>query len=96
MATESDILSQFDADEAAYWSMREELLKEFKGKWVAVHNRKVVASGNNQSEVIKSAYEVLGKSPFYLNCVGEEDKVGKRVYRCLAALIIQLLHRSHG
>jgi hypothetical protein len=61
--------------------MREHLLKDYKGKWVAVHNGKVVAADDEQSEVIKKTFSIVGDSPFYINKVGEEAKVGRRVYR---------------
>jgi len=61
--------------------MREHLLKEYKGKWVAVHNGMVVAVGDGQSEVIKKAFSIVGDSPFYLSKVGEEARVGRRVCR---------------
>jgi len=76
-----DALKSFKADEEAYHRMREHLLKEYKGKWVAVHNGKVVAVGDEQSEVIKKTFSILGDSPFYVNKVGEEARVGRRVYR---------------
>lgn len=76
-----DALKSFQADEEAYRRMREHLLKEYKGKWVAVHNGKVVAVGDGQSEVIKKTFSIVGDSPFYVNKVGEEARVGRRVYR---------------
>ena len=76
-----DALKSFKADEEAYRRMRERLLKEYKGKWVAVHNGKVVAVGDGQSEVIKKTFGILGDSPFYINKVGEEARVGRRIYR---------------
>lgn len=76
-----DILKDFQADEEAYHRMRENLLKEYKGKWVAVHEGAVVAIGDQLSEVIKKAFSIIGDSPFYINKVGEEARVGRRVYR---------------
>jgi len=76
-----DALKSFQADEETYRSIREHLLKEHKGKWVAVHDGKVVTVGDMQSEVIKKAFSIIGDSPFYINKVGEEARVGRRVYR---------------
>jgi len=61
--------------------MREHLLKEYRDRRVAVHNGKVVAVGDGQSEVIKKAFSIVGNSPFCVNRVGEEARVGRRVYR---------------
>jgi len=76
-----DALKIFQTDEEAYHRMREHLLREYKGKWVAVHNGRVVAIGDGQSEVIEKTFSILGDSPFYINKVGEEARVGRRIYR---------------
>jgi hypothetical protein len=76
-----DAVKDFQVDEEAYRRMREDLLKRYKGKWVAVHEGGVVAVGDQLSEVIKKAFSIVGDSPFYINKVGEEAKVGRRVYR---------------
>jgi len=76
-----DVLKDFEADEEAYHRMRESLLKKYRGKWVAVHGGEVVAAGDQLSEVVKKAFSIVGDSSFYVNKVGEEAKVGRRIYR---------------
>lgn len=75
------MLRGFKEDEEAYRRMRKVLLEKYKGRWVAVHEGRVVAVGEQLSEVIKKAFSVVGDSHFYVNKVGEESRVGQRVYR---------------
>lgn len=63
----------FLANEEHYWRVREELLKQYRGSWIAIHKGQVVASSKDIWEIT----EAVGK----LNChayiakVGEEDAV---------------------
>jgi hypothetical protein len=73
-------LVEFEEDERFYYDIRGSLLKEKKGKWVAVHDRKVVAVSDNLNSLLKLTFEIV-EGPCYLNKVGEEQTVGRRVYR---------------
>ncbi len=42
----------FEQDEKDYWKRRNELLKKYKGKWVAVHKGRVVACGDDMLKVV--------------------------------------------
>lgn len=65
----------FLANEEHYWLMREELLKNHRGQWVAIHNGIVVASSDDVWE-ITDAVGKLGCHAF-ITKVGEEDLVFK-------------------
>jgi hypothetical protein len=73
-------LREFEEDERFYYNIRDSLLKENKGKWVAVHDRKVVAVADNLDSLLKLTFEIV-EGPCYLSKVGEEQTVGRRVYR---------------
>lgn len=75
----NDLPSGFWEDEAAYWRMRDGLLKQFQGQWVAVHEGGVVAYGRN---LLRVTFEGAKKHGFaYVNKVGDEDKVNIRIRR---------------
>lgn len=71
--------SDFIANEQQYWRMRERLLKQYSGKWVAVHQGQVVAV----SQDIFDITDQVGKlgSHAYIAKVGEEDKLVFQVRR---------------
>lgn len=73
-------LHQFEEDERHYHSIRDSLLREKKGKWVAVHDHKVVAVADDLNSLLKLTSELV-EGPCYVNKVGEEQTVGRRVYR---------------
>jgi hypothetical protein len=39
---------RFKCEKQAYWAIRDELLKKYFGKWVAIVNGKIVASGEKK------------------------------------------------
>lgn len=73
-------LQEFEEDEKHYHSIRDSLLREKKGKWVAVHDRKIVAVADDLNSLLKLTFEQV-EGPCYVNKVGEEQTVGRRVYR---------------
>jgi hypothetical protein len=73
-------LREFERDENFYQSIRESLLREKKGKWVAVHQRRVVAVADDLDSLLKLTFEMV-EGPCYVNKVGDEQIVGRRVYR---------------
>lgn len=66
---------RFEAEKAAYWAMREELLKQYWGKWVAIVNGTVVAIGNEAGKVIQEAFRKTGSEVGFAARVGYEDAV---------------------
>ncbi len=68
---------QFEREKQAYWAMRDELLKTYYGKWVAIVEGKVAAVGEQMSKVAAEAFQRTGKAVMYVACVGKEDIVLK-------------------
>jgi hypothetical protein len=69
----TEIQEGFDADKETYWSMRDELLVKYRGKWVAVHKGRVVAVGDDPVSIMDEAIREDGYA--YTNKVGEEEKI---------------------
>jgi len=55
--------------------MREELIKKYRGKWLAVVNGQVVAVGDKPGKVIEEAYQKMGSEVGFTVRVGYEDAV---------------------
>lgn len=72
------IKEQFEIERKNYHSLRDELVKQFSGKWVAISDGKVVASGSDPTQVGLEAYQ-KGYKTVYVNKVGEEDKLEARI-----------------
>jgi predicted aspartyl protease len=75
--------ADFLADEQAYLGMRDGLLSQYRGQWVAVHGGKVIAAGPKLMEVMESA-AASGGHP-YIALVGAEDAVVFQVRRTVFA-----------
>jgi predicted aspartyl protease len=73
----------FVANERAYLRMRDTLLTQYHGQWVAVHNGQVIASGPQLMQVMEQA-AAPGGHP-YVALVGAEDSVVFRVRRAVFA-----------
>jgi hypothetical protein len=66
---------RFEREKQAYWAMREELLKQYLGQWVAVVNGQVVAAGNKMGKVMEEAFRKTSSKVMYVSEVGHEDRV---------------------
>jgi hypothetical protein len=66
---------RFAREEAAYWRQRDELLKLYAGKWVAIVNEQVAAVGEQMNKVAAEASRKTGSGLMYVQLVGEEDLV---------------------
>lgn len=71
--------ADFLANEQAYLQMRDSLLRQHAGQWVAIHDGKVVAVGPQLLDVMERA-SACGGHP-YIALVGKEDAVVFRVRR---------------
>lgn len=71
----------FLANEQAYLHMRDSLLAQYRGQWVAVHDGKVLVAGAKLMEVMERA-STCGGHP-YIALVGAEDAVVFRVRRAV-------------
>lgn len=68
----------FRQDEIDYWQVREKLLKIYKGKWIAFHQRKIIASGCDLYQVTLEAFQ-KSKQGAYITRVGEEEQIVTKV-----------------
>jgi predicted aspartyl protease len=71
--------SDFVANEQHYLRMRPELLKQYRGQWVAVHDGQVIAHGKDLFTVM----DAIGRAGChaFIALVGREDDVVFRVRR---------------
>jgi len=75
--------ADFLANEQSYLQMRDSLLSQYGGRWVAVHEGKVIAAGTDLHKVADAA-AATGGHPF-IALVGAEDTVVFRVRRAVFA-----------
>ncbi len=59
-------------NEAAYWTVREQLLDSYRGQWIGFADGRVIASGTSPVTVFHAA-EATGLHPFFI-CVGREEE----------------------
>ena len=69
-------------NEAAYWSVRDQLLDQYRGQWIGFADGRVVASGTSPVTVFHAA-EATGLHPFFI-CVGREEEPC-RIHRATSA-----------
>jgi hypothetical protein len=65
----------FDQELAYYKANREALLKEYRGKWVAILNQTVVDSDMDFSPLAKRVYEKHGYRPILITRVEDGPQV---------------------
>jgi hypothetical protein len=63
---------EWRANEQAYWAVRDSLLAEYGGQWVAFADGAVIASGRDPVEILHAAV-ASGRHPFYIR-VGAENE----------------------
>ncbi|MFQ5822811.1 MAG: DUF5678 domain-containing protein [bacterium] len=73
--------SRFEQEKQAYWTMHDELLKRYFGKWVAIVDGKVVASGAKKMDVLKEAFKRTRNEVGYINRVGYEEMTRRKTVR---------------
>src|SRR5947207_15616547 len=75
-AVPSEIARQIHPDwrknEAAYWAVRDQLLEQYQGRWIAFADGAVIAAATALLDVYHSP-GVLERHPFVI-CVGREDE----------------------
>ena len=72
---------RFEREKQAYWAIRDELLKQHFGKWVAIVNGKVVAVGAKKMAVLKQAFSGTHSKVGYINRVGYEEMTRQKTVR---------------
>jgi len=59
-------------NEADYWANRNQLLEQYRDKWIGFADGRVIASGTSPVTVFHEA-EATGLHPFFV-CVGREEE----------------------
>src|SRR3954464_15807636 len=59
-------------NEAGYWSVRDQLLAQYRDQWIGFADGAVIASGTSPVAVFHAA-EASGRHPFFI-CVGREEE----------------------
>lgn len=77
--------ARFEREKQAYWSMREQLLQQHFGKWVAVVNGKVLAVGGKKMAVLQEAFAQTRSEVGYINRVGYEEITKRKNIRQLVS-----------
>ncbi|MCY2994466.1 MAG: DUF5678 domain-containing protein [Planctomycetota bacterium] len=67
-----DGMSKWDQERSAYWRLLPDLVSQYRGQYVAVHDRQVVDSGENQVELALRVYQRFGYVPIYVGLVSDE------------------------
>jgi len=75
MIIREEIRQRFEREKQAYWAMREELLKQYFGKWVAVVDGQVVAVRDQMGKAMAEAYNKTKSTVMFVSEVGNEDRV---------------------
>jgi len=75
MMMREEIRQRFEREKQAYWAMREELLKQYFGKWVAVVDGQVVAVRNERGKAMEEAYRKAKSKVIFVSEVGNEERI---------------------
>lgn len=75
MATKEEAQQHFEREKQAQWAMRDKLLKQYKGKWVAVVNEQAVAVGDKMNNAMTEAFQQTKSKVMFAGQVGYENRV---------------------
>ncbi len=75
MTSREEAHQRFEREKQAYWAMREQLLKQHFGKWVAVVNGQVAAIGDEMGKAMAEAFRKTQSKVMFVGEVGNEDRV---------------------
>lgn len=70
---------KFEREKTAFHRLLPELLKTHRGKVVAIHNERVIAAGDDRSEVIQQAFRTAGDVDLFVERVQTEWPVERFV-----------------
>lgn len=71
--------TKFEREKAAFRRLLPQLLEDFRNKYVAIHNERVVGSGDNIIDVANNAYKEFGYQPIYVDLVTDEPQRPVRI-----------------
>lgn len=64
--------TKFEREMAAFRMLLPSLLKDYRNKYVAIHEERVVGSGDELIKVAFDAYDRFGYQPIYVDLVTDE------------------------
>lgn len=70
------ISQKFREEQAAFRALLPSLLPEYEGRFVAIHEGRLVDSGDDQIEVARRCYARFGYTPIYVGRVSS-DPIGR-------------------
>jgi predicted aspartyl protease len=73
--------TRFEREKQAYWRMRDQLLQQHFGKWVAIVNGKILAVGEKKMTVLREAFARTHSEVGYINRVGYEETTKRKSIR---------------
>jgi hypothetical protein len=78
--------TKFEREMAAFRRLMPTLLKDYRNKYVAIHEEKVVGCGDNLLDVAMEAYNKFGYQPIYVDLVTDVPQKPARIprYRILS------------
>ena len=68
------IHSDFVANEKHYWRKRKELLRKYRGRWVAIHDESVVADSDDIWEITEAVGKLFEQTRF--RCLPLNKSIG--------------------
>lgn len=66
---------KLDTERRAFQEMRESLMTDYLGKYVAIHNGQIVGVGDDKLQVASRAYDDVGYVPIYVGHVTTEQSI---------------------
>jgi hypothetical protein len=73
--------TKFEREMAAFRKLMPGLLKDYRNKYVAIHEEQVVGSGDELIKVAFDAYDRFGYQPIYVDLVTDEPVRPERIPR---------------
>ena len=95
MGMSEETKRQYEREKQGYWQLRQELLLQYPGKWVAVVDGKVAGVADQMNRAAAEASRNVGRRIMYVNLVGNEDVV-LRIRQLTMQKIIELPQRPRG
>jgi hypothetical protein len=62
----------FEAEKQSFWAMREQLLTQYEGQFVAIHQGRVVDHDQGKLQLGLRVYRQFGYQPIYVQLVSRE------------------------
>jgi hypothetical protein len=71
--------AQFEAEKKAFWAMREQLLDQYEGQYVAVHQGRIIDHDSDKLRLGLRVYQQFGYRPIYAQLVSRQGLLTRRL-----------------